>query len=209
MPDYCTCGAELPADARFCHKCGKPQREEPTIFESPDPIPWSPRAIELPQVTAIPAGPGFHNPIALRAGLAAACLATVLNLVIQFGFVIWLVGAGFFAAYLFHRRSGQPLTVRGGARMGWITGILSFVITTVLFTVSIVGSQVKLSEMYQEQLRNMPVADDARMAEAVRMLETPGGQALFFFTSFLFLFAIVTVFCTAGGALGAKVLQKD
>ena len=28
MPDFCTCGAELPPDARFCHRCGKPQREE-------------------------------------------------------------------------------------------------------------------------------------------------------------------------------------
>jgi len=27
MPDNCTCGAELPPDSLFCHKCGKPQRE--------------------------------------------------------------------------------------------------------------------------------------------------------------------------------------
>ena len=25
VPEYCTCGAQLPPDARFCHKCGKPQ----------------------------------------------------------------------------------------------------------------------------------------------------------------------------------------
>src|SRR5690349_20503527 len=24
----CTCGAQLPDDARFCHRCGKPQYEE-------------------------------------------------------------------------------------------------------------------------------------------------------------------------------------
>ena len=29
MPDRCTCGAVLPEDALFCHKCGKPQRERP------------------------------------------------------------------------------------------------------------------------------------------------------------------------------------
>ena len=34
MADFCTCGAELPPDALFCHKCGKPQRE---IVE---PEPW-------------------------------------------------------------------------------------------------------------------------------------------------------------------------
>ena len=27
MPDFCTCGAQLPPDSLFCHKCGKPQRD--------------------------------------------------------------------------------------------------------------------------------------------------------------------------------------
>ena len=27
MPEFCSCGSELPPDALFCHKCGKPQRE--------------------------------------------------------------------------------------------------------------------------------------------------------------------------------------
>ena len=33
MPEFCSCGAQLPPDALFCHKCGKPQRD---IVE-PDP----------------------------------------------------------------------------------------------------------------------------------------------------------------------------
>src|SRR5258706_16455256 len=28
VPERCTCGAQLPPDALFCHKCGKPQRED-------------------------------------------------------------------------------------------------------------------------------------------------------------------------------------
>src|ERR1017187_9471093 len=27
MPEFCTCGAQLPPDSLFCHKCGKPQRD--------------------------------------------------------------------------------------------------------------------------------------------------------------------------------------
>ena len=27
--EFCTCGAQLPPDARFCHKCGKPQYDYP------------------------------------------------------------------------------------------------------------------------------------------------------------------------------------
>ncbi len=38
MPDFCTCGAQLPPDALFCHKCGKPQREiAPVAAEAPAP----------------------------------------------------------------------------------------------------------------------------------------------------------------------------
>lgn len=207
MPDFCTCGAELPVDARFCHRCGKPQRAEDLLRDEAvetafvrEPAPVKPPA-------AVPA-PGFQNPIALRVALLAASLATLLFLLIQYGFVVWLVGAGFLAAYLFSRRTQQVLSVRSGAYLGWITGILNFALLAVLFAVSAALSGDQLAQLYQEQLRQMP-ATDPKVAEAVKMLETPGGMAAVFLTSFAFLFAVVTAFCTAGGALGAKILHKD
>ena len=50
MPETCTCGAQLPPDSLFCHKCGKPQREiaEPEVLTP----------VILAPVTAAPA-PGF------------------------------------------------------------------------------------------------------------------------------------------------------
>jgi hypothetical protein len=33
------------------------------------------------------------------------------------------LAAGFLAVYLYSRRTGQTLSIRSGARMGWITGI--------------------------------------------------------------------------------------
>src|SRR3954453_7443593 len=61
--EYCTCGAKLPEDARFCHKCGKPQfeliePEEPAVVEPVPPVPVQPP----PQ----PQGVGFRNPAAVR-----------------------------------------------------------------------------------------------------------------------------------------------
>ena len=38
VPEFCTCGAQLPPDARFCHKCGKPQYDYPGV-EEPEPAP--------------------------------------------------------------------------------------------------------------------------------------------------------------------------
>src|SRR5882724_2699045 len=129
MPEFCSCGAQLPEDARFCHKCGKPQREEITV-EQPPPPP----IMAAPAAGAWTGAPSFHNPVAVRVGLFVASIATFLCLALPFGFVVWLPSAGFTSVYLFRRRTGQSLSVRNGARMGWISGILSFLIITVMFT---------------------------------------------------------------------------
>src|SRR5437764_1337050 len=134
MPDFCSCGAELPENARFCHRCGKPQYE-------PEPLPQEPpAAAELVAPPVEPITPSFHHPVAVRIGLFVGSIAALLCLAFPFGFVIWLSAAGFGSVYLFRRRTGQSLTVRGGMRMGWIAGMLSFVIITVLFTISAVAA---------------------------------------------------------------------
>ena len=47
MSEFCTCGAELPPDALFCHKCGKPQREiSAHVEEEP--------AVSVPVEMAVP-----------------------------------------------------------------------------------------------------------------------------------------------------------
>src|SRR5689334_2027095 len=54
MADFCTCGAQLPEDARFCHRCGKPQRNETFAVEP------TPEIVEIPAVAS--ANPSFHHP---------------------------------------------------------------------------------------------------------------------------------------------------
>jgi hypothetical protein len=155
--------------------------------------------------------PSFHNPIAVRIGWLAASLATLLNMVLPYGFIIWLVAAGFFSVYLFGRRTGQFLSVRVGARMGWITGIMSYAIVTALFTLNIVmlaRTAGGIAGFYREQVSKMPV-QPPDVEQAVQLLETASGQATLFVTFLIVMFAIVTLLCMAGGALGAKVLEKE
>ncbi|MCI0366268.1 MAG: zinc-ribbon domain-containing protein, partial [Phycisphaerales bacterium] len=86
MPEICTCGAELLPESRFCHKCGRPLREETAVVDvAPAQVPVS---SGLPPETVALLSPSFHNPIAIRAGLLAASIATLLNLVLIYGFVI-------------------------------------------------------------------------------------------------------------------------
>jgi len=213
MSEFCTCGAELPPDARFCHRCGKPQRDEviPETVEqeAPPPVvaPVPPRIV--------PPGLNFHNPTAVRIGLLMASLASLLSALPVLaaglvGLVIWWLTAGFLSVYFYRRRTGQFLTVDSGLRMGWITGLMGSAITAVLFTVSMVplARGGGIAALYQEQMRKMSVSDP-NVEQALKVLQSPGGMAMFIVVALLFFFAIITFLCTAGGALGAKLVGRE
>ena len=198
MPEICNCGAQLPEDARFCHKCGRPLYEIGHV-EAPVAAPPPPTQVVSP-VT-----PSFRHPVAVRIGLLVSGMATLLCLVLPYGFVIWLPAAGFVAVYLFSRRTGQSLSVRNGARMGWIAGILSFVIATVLltlFAVALANTPGGIEQL-REQLSARSVSSED-MERALAILGNPRDRALFFIQFLAFWFMFSSVFCAAGGALGAK-----
>jgi hypothetical protein len=209
MPDFCSCGAQLPDDARFCHKCGKPQREEIAVEQ---PAPPLPAIAATPSLDAWPGAPSFHHPVAVRVGLFVASIATFLCLAAPIGFVIWLPSAGFISVYLFSRRTGQSLSVRNGARMGWIAGILSFLIITVLFTIiatALASRPGGLPGFFREQLSNAKSIPTQEVEKAIEMLASPVEQAMVYLLFLLVWFTVISVFCTAGGAIGAKVLAKE
>ena len=60
-------------------------------------------------------------------GLLAAALVCLTMMIpgVNYASILWWLGAGYFSVWIYKRRTGQRLTVRGGARMGWITGVLS------------------------------------------------------------------------------------
>jgi len=212
--EYCTCGVKLPEDARFCHKCGKPQYDEPlfqTVTEEPPAVP--PAAVPPP----LPVKPGisFHNSIAVRVAFLAAGLMTLLLAFPMPGFLagIWqlvlLPAGGFFAVYLYGRRTGEAVSVRAGARMGWITGIFSFVIITVFFTVSMI--QVATDGGIQAFLREAATKQGKPdlINQFNEILSSPAGVATLLFGMLLGFFVMLTLLPVVGGALGAKVLEKE
>lgn len=205
MPEYCTCGAALPPDARFCHKCGKPLQEEFARAQEPEPQPEPlPEFPPLPPLVL-----NFHNPVAVRTGLTMASLAALFSWLpfLNLGFVAWWVLAGYFSVSLYRRRTGQLLTVRNGLQMGWITGILTFAMMTVLFTLSLVPlalSKGGLPALFQQQLRTMS-PNDPNLEQAVRIFQTPAGVATVLLFTLAVFFALITFLCTIGAALGAKL----
>lgn len=209
MPERCTCGAQLPEDALFCHKCGKPQREivsveqvEPEIAPAPPPIP---AAAQQPLVIS------FHNGTAVRIALSMGFLAFLCLLVVgqlalpQALIFVWLVAAGFLAVFLYRRSTGQRLSVINGARLGWISGIFGFVIVTIILTLFVVAlSEPSVVATLREQIKTRGIPE-ANFDQMIGALHSPS-QITSIIGLFFLLFTVLPAF---GGAVGAKLLDRD
>ena len=196
MPEYCTCGVALAPDSLFCHKCGKPQRE----MVEPEPLTPQPIVSAVPPPPAPTAAPlpTFSNPVALRIALMIAVFATFLSFL---PYLNWLA-AGYFAAYFYRRRTGARLNVVAGMRMGWMTGVLMFVITAVLFTAFVILFNASSGNaVFQAQIKSM---SDPRVQEMLKLIQNRTDVAFLLMQLFFF----VTCLSMAGGALGAKMTGR-
>ena len=204
MPDYCTCGAQLPPDALFCHKCGKPQRDI-VVPETVAPPPPEPPVVQPPPLSELPLN--FHNPIAVRIALLVALLATALWFLPFFNWI----AAGFFAVFFYRRKTGSLLNVGAGLRLGWITGILMFSFWAVIFTIEQLPGAIsgKPGTLLQQQLKNLPAGDPKVQQIVVQFFQSPAGIFTFLLFSLGALFVFITGLSMAGGALGAKVMGRN
>lgn len=208
----CTCGAFPPADARFCHKCGRPLRESST--DTPDAAPELMAVVPPPLPTATPAVGkveiGFSDSLALRVSMLAASIAMFAYPLVGllpgplggFGSIALLGASGVLAVLLYQKRSGGPVSVLGGARLGWITGVFCFVILLVLCTIAalVVDEQALRQAMAQNPDR---FTDELRQ-NVNRILKNPEQAiAMVTFTA-LVMFVTMSMMASVGGALGAK-----
>lgn len=211
MADYCTCGAQLPEDALFCHKCGKPQREilEPEVEANVYAAAAPEAALEATPAPPRQAPPqplplNFRNPIAVRIALLASIGSTILSLLQLQPLLSWL-GAGFVAVYLYRWKTGVIVDVGSGVKIGWITGLISYVFYAILFAVPAVLS----SEFRTEFLARAKNArlDPAAMQQLTDAIQSQPGMVLAFILVGLFVFVIGLN--VVGGALGARIARNS
>jgi hypothetical protein len=206
VPEYCTCGAKLPEDARFCHKCGRPTREEPIQVEEAPPVPVILTPPPAPQFPPI----GLRNAPAVRAALLSGALAFLLLIVssqlhVPAAFALGLVAAGFMAVYLYQRRTGQRLSVLHGAHLGWISGIFGFTITAVLLAgVMAALTDPALLQAMRDQYKAQ-LGSQVDIDQVINELRSPSGLL----AAVALMFLMFTVLPACGGALGAKLLDRD
>jgi hypothetical protein len=211
----------LVPDALFCHRCGRPLRpllkeEEPAEEEQPaepEPVASAPDRVLLSVSGAPEAVPvEMRNRIAVRSALVAAALSQLLlNLLpvlsfipvlggslVLLGFFALILGGGWYASFLFQRRSGEPASLRSGARLGWICGIFSFVICTIFFSLSalaLVNSSSAL-EANRKNAAALGLPADV-MDQMMSVIRNPFALVLLLF----FLFFLLTAMSSLGGLL--------
>jgi hypothetical protein len=203
-PETCTCGAKLAGNARFCHLCGRPvfTPEIPEVVEPPSPPAFA--------QTGAAAGPrgglaqlpvSFSNPIALRVAFLMS-LGVMLMTMVPVMYVlspIWWLVAGLCAVLLYRRQTGVSLSVRAGARLGSITGVLAFLSLVVIIALTVVFAG---KDLFDEMARQNPEVSRAALNNRPALV-VAGGIFL------VFLFAIVVGTCAAGGALGARFAARN
>jgi hypothetical protein len=142
----------------------------------------------------------------VRIGLLVASVAAVLNTMplLGFLFIIWSGSAGFVSVVLYRRSTGQLLSVRGGAKLGWITGVLISVIMSTLYSI-VLASNSQLVKDLRDQVRSMTKGDPA----ALSFLDNPYSLAAFIIATLVMMFVMYTGACVAGGALGARITRDE
>ncbi len=208
--------------ALFCHKCGKPTRELPVVEETgPETVETSAGAVEVAEipprapdpiarVVVAPAGPDIHlrNSLTLRVAMMGAGFQLVAGALLSaggpfLGQVAPLLAGGL-ACYLFQRRGGFRLTVLEGARLGWLTGLMCFVLAVILITIVMTAAS---SESFMDTVRQSGGA--GMQGEAIKSLERLQSEPSQLFLLIPYQFLMLTLLASIGGALGAKLLSRD
>ena len=121
------------------------------------------------------------------------------------------MGAGFMAVWMYCKRTGLRLSVGSGAKLGWITGVFTFVIMTVLLTTTVVFSGGKWSEEFHQQMTQQMTTTwghDPQYQQALHTLENPATFATVIVFMMFFFFLLLSLASVAGGALGARFSNK-
>ena len=117
---------------------------------------------------------------------------------------VWPVAAGFWAVFVYRRRTGHRLSPLNGAHLGWIAGVFAFLITTIMVTLMAVAlSEPSVVNNLRDQWKEVgrSEADLNTLMSAMHNPATILGMLL----TFLLLFTVLPAF---GGALGAKLLDR-
>jgi len=197
----CNCGALLPEDARFCHKCGKPQYAEDIARLGAHDLP----PVPPPIAAANPSRIGFGNIRAVGITIAVAACSLVglwiACVVAPLLVPIILCGAGFAAARFYRRRLGEPLTPFNGATLGVMTGLWLFLMIALLVAITSVW-------IASPESRELLKALATKVPDIGKMLDDPHQFVVALAEGLIPVFFILTISAAFGGMLAARLQPR-
>lgn len=119
---------------------------------------------------------------------------------------LWMIVSGMVAAFIYKLRTGQRLSPISGARLGWISGIFGFIIIAIMLMVLVAAATnypaMIASIREQSAQAGRSSADVDALVDAFRH----PSKLLMTLPFFFMLFTILSAF---GGAIGARLLDRD
>jgi hypothetical protein len=209
----CTCGAYPPEDARFCHKCGRPLYESELIEEQPEPesVPKMPPPLPSVREAAINFGNKTAVGVSVMAAAVTLFLLILLLLAVPSGVLAPLLfcAGGFLAATLYTRASGETLSPKSGARMGFMTCLWGFLVVLLFFVVmaAAVSSpdlRHSLQLQMQQQMQNSP-----QVTQTLKLLDKPGDFIIQLVIAAGLMFCVWTLLSMLGGMIGARLSSRN
>ncbi len=203
----CNCGAQLPDDARFCHRCGKPQfeedvarLEEQTAAQIPPPPVAPPISIDFGNKRAL-----F---VSIAVGLLTLLVFTTGSVLIPGALLILplFCFAGYTAARWYIKQTGEAITPQGGARLGFMTALWAFLVVALF---SVVFAAFISSPEWRDQLISVLSSQQSSTAkEMSKMLQDPRQSILVLMGGLLVNFCLFTFSSMLGGMLGVRFSAK-
>ncbi len=189
--------------------CARPLVEHAGEAEEPEipPQPELPRPLSAePERQPIT----LSNPDVIRSCYTGAILAALLGNLVYYLFFLWYPAAGFFSVYSYRRRTGVFAHVREGARLGFATGVMIFFVSLLLFAFALLlaGDTAGLAEAMRQQIGQVSAPREVKQ-QMLEILRSPSAMTALLLMSLGTSFVASVLFSALGGALGAKILEKD
>jgi len=201
------CGASVEDGTPFCRRCNAPQIRvagpEPLAPAAPTPE----AAIE--NYTSYAPSSTLEWPQALSSAGIAVLATIVLIVITPFG--LGTLPAGFLCVVLYRRRRpATHLTVGMGARLGALTGGMSFaVIATILALWTAFRSGKEIHDAILNRIQQYAAQSSyPQVQQVIDLLNTPEGFTFFMIFSLIMTFIAFTIFSSLGGAIGASLLYR-
>lgn len=149
---------------------------------------------------------------ALPAAFLGMLIATALSTVVRGALGLGLLLAGFLSVYFYRRRNPfVHLTLKLGARLGAISGVLGFLITAIAAAtaMSVLHSAGEIHALLLKPVQQyVSGSSDPQMQQVLEFYASPQGFIVMLILGSIMMLLIFLALSSMGGMIGAAVLKR-